>query len=84
VVATVAAEGWGVSDATAPDAVVPARVSASKEVGIARARASAVNSNGRKRGGGKGPTVHNGIWSLPAGETNVVLGLARRGSGTRL
>jgi hypothetical protein len=60
-VATVAAARWGGSDAEAPYAAVRARVSAPEEVGIARARASAVSSKGRKRGEGKGPTVQNGI-----------------------
>jgi hypothetical protein len=58
--ATVVAAEWGGSDAEAPDAAVRARVSAPEEVGIARARSSAVNSKGRKRGGERGQPYTTG------------------------
>jgi hypothetical protein len=83
-VATLAAAGWGGSGAEAPDTAVFVRVSAQKEVFIARARASTMNINVRRRGERNGPTAHDGIWSPSAAKINVVLNLARRGRGTRL
>jgi hypothetical protein len=71
---------WNCSDAGGPETAARARVKGPEDVGITSG-AAAARALERVERKGEGSTVRNGIRSLPAGETNVVLSLVGRGKG---